>query len=135
DIGLLHGARALGNVLGTELALRPLWRVLATPVGALGSVLAMVGQGGSPLSIFGAALWGLGMGANWTFGTTSMQLAADSESLGRVVATDAFAFTLAWAAGAFVAMAAFGALPLSYLAVSLGAGVTCVWALLYLPRR
>jgi hypothetical protein len=135
DIGLLHGARALGNVAGAEIALLPFFRAAATPIGAVGAVLAMVGWGGSWVAISGAALWGLGMGANWTFGTTSMQLAADQESLGRVVATDAFAFTLAWAAGACAAMTLFGVLPVPALALSLGASAIIAWTWLSLPGR
>ncbi len=97
--------------------------------------MAMLGWGGVPGAICGASLWGLGMGANWTLGTTSMQLAADRESLGRVVATDAFAFALAWATGAVVAAAAAMALPLPAIAVSLGAGAIVSWALFERSRR
>src|SRR5262249_21208394 len=90
----------------------------------------MLGWGGPAAAAGGATLWGLGMGANWTLGTTAMQLTATRETLGRVVAMDALLFTVAWGAGAFVAASLFEALPLPALAISLGAGATCVWALL-----
>lgn len=121
-VGLLHGVRAIGNAVGSAVALRAFFRVAATPLGALGAAVAVYGRGGPVVLLVAGATWGLGMGANWTFGTTEMQRIADRAWLGRVVATDAFAYTVASALGGVVAVAAAsvdrGVLALALFAVA-----------------
>jgi MFS family permease len=110
-IGLLHGGRAVGNAIGAELGNRRSMLFLATPIGMAGVLIAVYGSAppsNAAVAPIGAVLWGLGMGATYTFVTTTLQVAVPRRVLGKAMARDTLAFTLAWAVGAIAAGVATG---------------------------
>jgi len=99
-LSLVHGARALGNLLGARLGTRPRAALVATPLGLAGVCLSVMNATTSPLALVGAMLWGAGMGASYTYVTNRLHRDVPREALGRALSRDALVFTLAWAAGA-----------------------------------
>ncbi len=110
-IGFLHAGRALGNAIGAELGNRRSMLYLATPIGLAGVLMAVHGSAptsNATVAPMGAVLWGLGMGSTYIFVTTTLQVQVPRETLGKALARDTLAFTLAWALGAMAASVATG---------------------------
>lgn len=130
-IGLLHGGRALGNAIGAELGNRRSMLFLGTPIGIAGVLIAVYGStppSNAAVAPIGAVLWGLGMGTTYIFVTTTLQVEVPRRALGKAMARDTLAFTLAWAVGAITASVATGPCHLAPSSIVLALAIAALGA-------
>ncbi len=98
-LGIVHAARAIGAGVAPVI-----WRG-ATVASSTAVALAGVALFSLVHAPIAAALWGVGVGANWVAATTRLQATIPDARRGRAVALDLTAQTVAQCAGGVVAAA------------------------------
>lgn len=136
-LGLLQASRAIGTGIGPILMLRleqsgrvrHAWTAAALATFAGAGIFAITAH---PVwLLLGAAVWGVGIGANWVQTTTRRQEMAHDALQGRLSALDTLLYTAAQASGALGGAwvgEAFGSAASATLGLSAG---LIVWVLLW----